>query len=259
MSAKTAEVNSNRPAVRILMPLPDHDFDPTEAAIPWKACTAQGWQVVLATEGGNIPECDMNRLKGPLPGLLSASSSVQAVYQEMTEDPGYQRPILWGEIDASGYQALLLPGGDGPGVRQYLDSARLRNKVLDFWQQGKLIGALCHGMLVLARTIDPQTGHSVIYGHKVTAVPSSLDRFAYLMDSWFLKRGYVMYSRCVADEVLGCLEDPEHMSSGPSLFKPYVVCDGALVTSRWYLDAQLFSERFIEQLEQRLVGVGRRS
>ena len=25
----------------ILMPLPDHNFDPTEAAIPWKVCTSR--------------------------------------------------------------------------------------------------------------------------------------------------------------------------------------------------------------------------
>ncbi len=66
-----------------------------------------------------------------------------------------------------------------------------RDKVLQFWQQGKLIGAICHGILVLTRTIDPQTGQSVLYGHKVTALPRSLDRFAYLLDSWFIKHGYI--------------------------------------------------------------------
>jgi putative intracellular protease/amidase len=34
-----------------------------------------------------------------------------------------------------------------------------------------LIGAICHGVLVLARTIDPQTGRSLLFGHKVTAPP----------------------------------------------------------------------------------------
>ena len=137
-------------------------------------------------------------------------------------------------------------------MRQYLESSVLQRKVLQFWQQGKLIGAICHGVLVLARTIDPQTGRSVLYGHKVTALPKSLDRAGYLLDSWLLRRGYVMYSCCVAEEVRACLERPEDLSNGPSILTPYVVSDGNLITSRWYMDAELFSERFADEFQQRL-------
>ncbi len=37
-------------------------------------------------------------------------------------------------------------------------------------------------------------------------------------------------------------------STGPSLFKPYVVSEGALITSRWYLDAELFARTFVKAL-----------
>jgi putative intracellular protease/amidase len=57
-------------------------------------------------------------------------------------------------------------------MRQYLENAELQGKVLEFYQLGKLVGAMCHGILVLACTIDPQTGHSVLYGHKLTHYPS---------------------------------------------------------------------------------------
>ena len=137
-------------------------------------------------------------------------------------------------------------------MRQYLESPVLRDKVLQFWQQDKLIGAICHGMLVLARTIDPQTGRSVLYGHEVTALPRSLDRTGYLLDAWLLKRGYVMYSCCVDEEVRLCLERPEDFSSGGSIFVPYVVSDGDLITSRWYMDAGLFAERFADALQARM-------
>jgi putative intracellular protease/amidase len=136
-------------------------------------------------------------------------------------------------------------------MRQYLENPVLQSKVLQFWQQGKLIGAICHGVLVLARTIDPQTGRSVLYGHKVTAVPKSLDRTAYLLDNWLVKRGYLIYPRCVAEEVRACLERPEDFSSGSSILVPYVVSDGDLITSRWYMDAELFSERFADALSGR--------
>jgi len=235
----------------ILMPLPDHDFDPTEAAIPWKTCTARGWNIAISTENGSVPVGDLHRLKGPLPGLISAGQRARAAYQEMIEDPAYQQPIPYEGIDVSQYEALLLPGGDGLGMRQYLDSSLLRSKVLQFWQQGKLIGAICHGILVLARTIDDRTGRSVLYGHKVTAPPKSLDRFGYLVDRWLIKHGYIMYSQCVAEEVRSCLQHPRDLSHGPSIFKPYVVCDGTLITSRWYLDAELFAQSLADALGER--------
>ncbi len=235
----------------ILVPLPDYDFDPTECAIPWKACTLRGWRVAFSTECGNVAQGDALKLTGPLPGLLSAGAKAREAYGQMTQDAAYQNPIPYAEIDPDQHQAIVLPGGDTPRMRQYLDSPILHRQVLRFWQQGKLMGAICHGVLVLARTADPQTGRSVLYGHKVTAVPRSLDRTGYLLDKWLVKRGYIMYSRCVAEEVRGCLERPEDLSGGP-LLGSYVVTDGNLVTSRTYMDAELFAERFAGELERRL-------
>jgi putative intracellular protease/amidase len=236
----------------ILMPLPNYDFDPTESAIPWKVCHSRGWEVAFSTEYGDVAHADPHKLKGPLPGLLSASIKAQAAYREMTQDSSYQHPIPYAEIVPDRFEALLLPGGDAPGVRPYLESQILRSKVLQFYQQGKLIGAICHGTLVLARTIDPQTGHSVLYGHKVTALPKSLDRLGYQFDSWLLNHGYIMYPNCVAEEVRACLEDPEDFFAGPGLLAPYVVSDGNLITSRWYMDAQVFAECFSGAIQQRV-------
>jgi putative intracellular protease/amidase len=191
-------LNPDKVTPNILMPLPDQDFDPTESAIPWKVCTSRGWRVEFSTEHGNVAQADVHKLNGPLPGLISAGANARAAYQQMTQNQAYQHPISYADIDPDRYTALLLPGGDAPRMRQYLESAELQSKVIKFWQQDKLIGAICHGILVLARTIDPQTGHSVLYGHKVTALPKSLDRFGYLLDKWLVKHGYIMYPSCVA-------------------------------------------------------------
>lgn len=245
-----AGTNPGGATPRILMPLPDHDFDPTECAIPWKVCTDRGWTVTVSTEHGNVAEGDPLKLKGPLPGLLSAGAKAQAAYRQMTQDPAYQHPIPYAEIDPEPYQAILLPGGDTSRMHQYLASPALQKKVLEFSQQGKLIGAICHGVLVPARTIDPQTGRSILYGHKVTAVPASLDRTGYLLGR-LLRRDYLMYSCCVAEEVRACLERPEDFSTGRSMWVPYVVADSNLITSRWYMDAPLFAERFAQAVERR--------
>ena len=60
-----------------------------------------------------------------------------------------------------------------------------------------------------------------------------------------------MYSCCVAEEVRACLELPEDFSIGPGVLVPYVVTDGNLITSRGYYDAEVFAERFAEELQKR--------
>lgn len=41
--------------MRILLPLPDRDFDVTEVAVPWQVLHDAGHEVVLATEHGGAP------------------------------------------------------------------------------------------------------------------------------------------------------------------------------------------------------------
>ena len=247
-----SKINNIKIIPKILMPLPDYDFDPTEVSIPWQACHARGWEVVISTEHGNIAQGDLHKLKGPLPGLLTASLNARKAYQIMTSDLAYLHPIPYDEINPSLFDGLLLPGGDGLRMHQYLDNSVLRDKVLQFWQMGKLIGAICHGVLVLARTIDPISGHSILYGRKVTAPPKSLDLAAYRFDAWLLKRGYIMYSSCVEDEVSAILARKEDLVHGPGMFSPFACTDGNLVTSRWYLDAEIFAEKFVNTQQKRM-------
>ncbi len=80
------EENLARFFANILMPLPDQDFDPTEAAIPWQVCVSRGWSVEFSTEHGKVARGDLDKLKGLLPGLLSASKKARAAFWEMTQD-----------------------------------------------------------------------------------------------------------------------------------------------------------------------------
>lgn len=244
------EKTGPQPDAKILMPLPDRGFDPSEAGIPWKVCTSRGWTVVFSTERGGVPQADASKLKGPLPGLLSASEKARSAYAQMSSDPAYLQPIPYDEIDPSRFRALLLPGGDALELRQYLENPLLQGKILQFWRTGKLIGAICHGILPLARTIDPETGKSVLFGRMVTALPAGLDRAAYKLDRWLVRRGYIMYPQCVEQEVRACLKNPSDFSSGRSFLTPYSVTDGNLITARWYLDAELFAGRFTDLLAQ---------
>jgi putative intracellular protease/amidase len=67
-----------------------------------------------------------------------------------------------GDLAPSDFDGLILAGGHAPGKRQYLGSAVLQAKVGEFWTLERPIGAICHGVLVLARTRDPRSGRPVI-------------------------------------------------------------------------------------------------
>src|SRR5208282_1015574 len=58
-------------------------------------------------------------------------------------------------------------------MRQYLGSPSLREQVARFWALGRPVGAICHGVLVLARTRDPATSRSVLSGCRTTCPPGT--------------------------------------------------------------------------------------
>ncbi|MDB4965202.1 MAG: hypothetical protein JWN44_891 [Myxococcales bacterium] len=244
---------------RIVMPLPDQDFDPTETAVPWRLLTRDGHEVLFATEkGGTPPAADRRLLDGSL-GNLGAAAEPLAFYEEMTRSPAFERPLAWDAISGSDFDGLILPGGHAPGMKQYLGSPLLQEKVCAFWRTGRPVGAICHGVLVLARTRDPATGKSVLHGARTTCLPKYMERGAYLMTFWKLGRYYRTYRAYVEDEVRAALDDPkEHFDRGPLVVKKrgtetddigaFIVEDGRYVSARWPGDAYLFARRFAARL-----------
>src|SRR5580698_5049515 len=126
---------------RVLLPLPDRDFDVTEVAVPWRLLTRAGHEVVFATERGERPAADPLLLTGVLFGQLGAEPEPKAFYREMEEAPAFARPLAWSAIDPASFDALFLAGGHAPGMRQYLGSALLQEKVLALWKTGRPVAA----------------------------------------------------------------------------------------------------------------------
>jgi putative intracellular protease/amidase len=75
-------------------------------------------------------------------------------------------------------------------MRQYPGSAVLREQVARFWALGRPVGAICHGVLVLARTRDTAAGRSVLAGRQTTCLPRCMERMAYWSTDWRLGRYY---------------------------------------------------------------------
>jgi putative intracellular protease/amidase len=248
--------------VRVLIPLPDRDFDVTEVAVPWRLLTDAGHEVTFATESGDgQPEADPRLLSGVLFGRLGAAPEPIAFYRQMIAADRYRTPVAWTTIEPGRFDGLLLPGGHAPGMRQYLDSVALQAKVAAFWGLDRPVGAICHGVLLLARSRDPATGRSVIANRRTTCLLKHQERAAYLLTAWRLGRYYRTYATYVEDEVRAALDDPALLERGPRVYarrgtidddRPaFVVEDGNYVSARWPGDAYLFARRFTALLDAR--------
>jgi len=181
---------------RVLVLLPARDFDPSEAAVGWRVLANAGHTVSFATPEGRPAVADEMMLTGkgldpwgaiwllrnlPLVGLLMrANRDARKAYAEMTVDPNYVAPQRWDAIDVSAFDALLLPGGHrARGMREYLESEILQRHVASFFDEEKPVAAICHGVLLAARSISKHTGHSVLWGYQTTALTWAFENSAW--------------------------------------------------------------------------------
>ena len=113
-------------------------------------------------------------------------------------------------------------------------------------------------MVVLARTLDPRTGRSVLFDKRTTCLPKYMEWSAYALTFWKLGRYYRTYPAYVEDEVKAALAQPSQFQRGPyNLIRrgtsdddssAFVVKDGNYVSARWPGDAYLFGRRFLALL-----------
>jgi putative intracellular protease/amidase len=238
--------------VTVVVPLPDRDFDVTEVAVPWKVLRCAGHRVVFATENGATPHADPMLLDGGIFAKLGAEREPKAFYRELEKAPEFVAPIRWSSIDSAAVGGLILPGGHAPGMKPYLESETLREKVRQIWNLGKPVGAICHGVLVLARA-------GLLRDKRTTCLPTYMERAAFALTAWKLGRRYRTYPAYEEDEVKAALADPaKQFLRGPMNLTSkgtdsddraaFVVEDGRYVSARWPGDAYLFAKRYAAML-----------
>lgn len=273
----------------VLIPIPDRDFDPTEVAVSWRVLTRDGHRVVFATESGAPGAADDIMVTGrgldvwsalpvfgaiPLIGLaLRANRDGRDAYREMLASNEFRHPIAWAGATLDGVDALLLPGGHrARGMRGYIDSDTLHRLVVDAFARKVIVAAICHGVLLAARSVDPATGHSVLYGRKTTALTWAMERMAWRLTrvTRFWDRDYYRtYTEqpgqargymSVQSEVTRALEDPADFRDvargSPGWWRKtsgvardtatdsrpaFVVDDGGYVSARWPGDTHTFA------------------
>jgi putative intracellular protease/amidase len=179
----------------VLIPLPNADYDPSEVAVPWRTLTQAGHRVVFATPDGSIASADPIMLSGQgldlwgrIPGLrrlalfgllLRANRDARNDHAALVQDKAFRAPMRWNAIDAAAFDGLLLPGGHcARGMRTYLESDRLKALVAEFFAADKPVAAICHGVLLAARSRRPD-GQSVLNGRRTTGLTWALEKSAW--------------------------------------------------------------------------------
>lgn len=284
---------------KIIMPLPDQDFDPSEAAVSWQVLRQAGHQVLFATQDGKVAEPDPMMLSGEgldlwgwIPGLkklkllglaLRANADARKAWEQMRIDAAFLQPLTFAALDATAFDGLLLPGGHrARGMRAYLENPLLQRFVAAFFDADKPVAAVCHGVVLAARSKSALNGKSVLYGRKTTALTWKLERSA-----WHLMKFagrvwqpdyYRTYSELqgeasghagVESEIRRALaspadfldvpsDAPDHFRKASGLFRDslsdtrpaFVVRDRRYVSARWPGDVHAFAQTFVAVLAE---------
>jgi len=235
----------------VIIALANRDFDPTEVAVPWRALTDAGHDVAFATSDGTTGACDPDMLSGVLLGQVKALPEHAEAYQRMSETEAFRNPLRYADIKPGTFDLLVLPGGHAAGMRQYLEDPTLQDAVVSFFRADSPVGAICHGTVVLARSIDPETGASVIRGRTLTGLPKRFEKGAWLATKATRGDYFRTYPEWVQDEVRRSIGPKGQWKPGPLLpvhSKAFVVEDGNLVTARWPGDAEKFGASLVDLL-----------
>jgi putative intracellular protease/amidase len=147
--------------------------------------------------------------------------------------------------------------------------------VVDAFGRGLPVGAICHGVLLAARSVDSDTGRSVLHGRRTTALTwkqerlaASIGRVVRFWDPAYYRTypdpatqlpGYMSVQAEVtrvlaqpqdfidvdADDPNARLKNDGRHRDRPDDPKPaHVVVDGTYVSARWPGDAHTFAQKF---------------
>lgn len=248
---------------KVLFPLPTYGFDPTEVAIPWKLLTQAGFKVLFATPKGNKATADTKMLNGSNLGvfrpILRARADAVDACLKMQNSQTFCNPIKYDDLLERNFDGILLPGGHDKGMKEYLESKILQSLIADFFNAKKAVGAICHGVVLAARSINPKTQKSVIHYYKTTSLLKFQELLAYNLTRLWLKDYYLTYPGIpVENEVRSVLSNESLFLKGPSpllrddtehLDRGFYVKDRNFISARWPGDVYNFTFEFIKLIK----------
>lgn len=203
---------------------------------PYYEFIDQGYKIVLASPKGGEPPLDPRSL---LTENITASN--RRFNDDVMAQTAFKNTIKLDDVNPEEYDALFYPGGHGP-MWDLARDKRNAEILLDFWQNEKPIGAVCHGpaAFVLAAAQKPE----LLKDKKVTAFTNIEERAVLLYDHIPFK----------LEDRLKELGAEFHAATIP--FTSKVEVDGLLVTGQNPASAGPAAKALIVVLETHKVEVG---
>src|ERR1700730_6702208 len=143
----------------------------SELSHPFFAFQEQGYETeVFSPRGGKCVADDMSDPRDPseysVTDLISMGFIATAKLATLVENT---RRV--NEIDVSGFDALIVAGGQAP-MFTFESQRTLQNKFVEFYEAGKISCALCHGVAIL-RYAKRSNGQLLAEGKTVTGFTKS--------------------------------------------------------------------------------------
>jgi putative intracellular protease/amidase len=194
-----------------------------EFAVPYLVFKEKGYDVKVASiQGGEVP-LDPRSIEEKDPAWAEAEKELKNTAR-LSED------------DATGFDAIFLPGGHGT-MFDFPDNETLQYVLQQFAEDGRIIGAVCHGPSGLVN-VTYKDGTPLVKGKTVTAFTDEEERevqldqyMPFLLESTLRLRG--------ANFVRG------------EKWTDFSVRDGNLITGQNPQSSRSTAEKVVEALEER--------
>ena len=218
----------------------------TEALHPFQVLTAAGFDVDFASETGSFGFDEFSLT----PPFLAGSD--KAVHEN--PDSPFMVKFTGSCMKASnvdsGKYGLFFASAGHAALYDYPQAKGLQAVALDVWNRGGVLGAVCHGPVLLPSIIDPQTGDSLITGKTVTGFTTEGELVLNVLD------------RLKSDGVSTVLEAVSRVgadySSPMSAFDDYSVSAGRIITGTNPASARSTAERCVRAFDKPSEGLLKR-
>jgi len=200
----------------------------SEVSHPWHVFTEAGYRVDFASPLGGFAPMDPKSfdLEDPVNRMFwDTLAVVESVTNTLTLD----------EVDTDNYEAIFLAGGHGT-MWDFAQSRSVVERVAQIYQQGGIVGAVCHGPTALLN-VKLSGGRHLLDGKRVTGFTNDEEAAVKLT------------------EIVPFLLESEMQSKGAIFvaaknFKPNVVVDQRLVTGQNPASATAAAEAIVQLLSE---------
>ena len=216
----------------------------SELTHPYYILQEAGYDIeVFSPRGGR---CEADALSNPHdPSAYSASDLISAGFMAMKELAGlveHTKPV--DELPVPDFDALIVAGGQAP-MFGFEAAHNLHAKFVAFYEAGKIVAALCHGVAVL-RYAKLSNGRYLVAGKTVTGFANVEEDFAdrAVWDMNLLPRDTHLMPWRIEDELkkLGA----NYVQAG--LWRGFAIRDGNLITGQQNFSGEETARLLLETL-----------